>query len=402
MDELAEKLGIDPLDFRLKNYIGEGDLFWGQGPSVKSIIQSCGVEEILTRGAEMVDWYNRPKAASQRGRYRRGIGMGRGYHTSSAGAPVPGTVIDFGGAFLKLNEDGTFDYITALMDHGGGTIDAHAKIIAEELCVPLDNINVVNADTGTTVYDVCTHASRGIYSGGGAALKVAMQVKEKLRDFAGKMLDGYPHALKFRRDMERGQGVVYAEGIEGREVTFKEIAYNARHKNWGTIAAVDSYRQPSCPPHFTGYFVEVEVDTWTGKVRPVQVVAGADIGTVINPKLAAGQIHGGFAQGWSMTVNEDTPYMPKEGDLWNHGFIADYKIPTTKDMPPLEDFQVFFANTYEPTGPFGAKGIGEGALNPVAGTVANAIQNAIGVRFYDLPITKDMILSALKEKEDTQ
>jgi xanthine dehydrogenase molybdenum-binding subunit len=398
MDELAEKVGVNSLDFRLENYIGEGDLFWGQGPTVKSIIQSCGVEEILSRGAKMVDWYNRPKAGAQTGRYRRGLGMGRGYHTSSAGAPVPSSIVDFGGAILKLNEDGTFDYVSALMDHGGDTLGAHAKIIAEELFVPLDSVNIISADTGTTVYDVCTHASRGVYSGGGAALKVARQVKEKIRDFAGKILDAYPHALRFRCDDEIGQGVIYAEGIEGREVTFEEIASTARHKNWGTIASVDSYRQPSCPPHFTGYFVEVEVDTWTGKVKLLRVVAGADIGTVINPQLAAGQVHGGLAQGWSMTVLEDTLYDPEDGDLVNGGSIANYKVPTSQDMLALDKITVFFADTYEPTGPYGAKGIGEGALNPVAGAVANAIQNALGVRFFQLPITPMRVLDALREE----
>jgi xanthine dehydrogenase molybdenum-binding subunit len=402
MDELAEKIGVDPLDFRLKNYIGEGEIFWGQGPTVKSIIRSSGVEEILQRGAKEVNWYNRPKAGSQTGRFRLGLGMGRGFHTSSAGAPVPGTVVDFSGAIIKLNEDGSVDYITALMDHGGGTLEAHAKIIAEELCIPLENVNVISADTSTTVYDVCTHASRGIYSGGGAALKVAKQVKEKLRIFAARMLDAESSALSFRVDLNRKQGVIYAEGIKGREVTFKEIAYNARHKNWGTIAAVDSYRQPACPPHFTGYFVEVEVDTWTGRVRPIKIVAGADIGTVINPTLAAGQIHGGFAQGWGMALLEDMIYESKTGDLVNRGFLTDYKIPNARDMPSLEEFKVFFVDTYENTGPFGAKGIGEGALNPVAGAVANAIQNALGVRFYELPITRDKILTMLHQKEDYQ
>jgi xanthine dehydrogenase molybdenum-binding subunit len=399
MDALANKIGIDPLDFRLKNYIGEGDLFWGQGPSVKSIIQSCGVEEILKTGAKLIGWYDRPRAEEQKGRFRRGIGMGRGYHTSSAGAPVPGSVVDFGGAMLKLNEDGTFDYISALMDHGGGTMDANAKIIAEELNVPHYMVNIVRADTGTTVYDVCTHASRGIYSGGGAALKVAGQVKYKIREAAARSLDAYGHALRFRWDSELQQAVIFAEGVEGREITLKELAYEMRHKNLGTIAAVDSYRQPSCPPHFTGYFVEVEIDTWTGKVRLVRVVAGADIGTVINPKLAMGQIHGGFSQGWGMTINEDTPYDTNTGDILNHGFMSDYKIPTPLDLPDLDDFIVFFADTYEPTGPFGAKGIGEGALNPVAGAISNAIQNALDVKFYELPITKDKILMALKEKE---
>jgi xanthine dehydrogenase molybdenum-binding subunit len=399
MDELAEKVGVDPLDFRLKNYIGEGDLFWGQGPSVKSIIQSCGVEEILTRGAEMVDWYNRPKPEGQTGRYRRGWGVGRGYHTSSAGAPVPSAIVDFGGAMLKMNEDGTFDYVSALMDHGCGTQDAHVKIIAEELEVPVEKVNIIKGDTGTTIYDVCTHASRGVYSGGGAALKVAGKVKEGIREFAGRILDAYPHAVRIRPDEESGDTVVYAEGIEGREVTYREIAETARHKNWGTVAALESYRQPSCPPHFTGYFVEVEVDTWTGKVKLLRVVAGADIGTVINPQLAAGQVHGGFAQGWSMTVLEDTPYDPESGDLVNEGSVANYKVPTTCDLLDLEDMTVFFADTYEPTGPFGAKGIGEGALNPVAGTIANAIQDALGVRFFQLPITPIRILEALNEKE---
>jgi len=193
--------------------------------------------------------------------------------------------------------------------------------------------------------------------------------------------------------------VVYAEGIEGREVTYREVAETARHKNWGTASALESYRQPSCPPHFTGYFIEVEVDTWTGKVKPLRVVAGADIGTVINPLLAAGQVHGGLAQGWSMSILEDTPYDPVTGDLVSGGSIAKYKVPTTNDLLSLDDLTVFFADTYEPTGPFGAKGIGEGALNPVAGTVANAIQNALGVRFFELPITPIKVLEALREKE---
>ena len=399
MDELAEELGIDPVEFKLLNHVGLGDLFWGQGPTVKSIIKSSGVEEIVRRGAKLIGWNKRPKPGEQRGRYRRGIGFGRGFHTSSAGGPVPGTAIDYTGAMLKVNEDGSFDYITALMDCGGGTLTAHAKIIAEEIGVPLECINIVRSDTQTTLYDVCTHASRGVYAGGAAALQVAREVKRKLLELAAKVLDAYPHALKIRPDEKRGQGVIYVEGVEGREITIGELASMARHKNWGTIAAVASVRQGSCPPHFTAYFVEVEVDTETGKVRPIRVVAGADVGSVINPKLAEGQIHGGFAMGWSMAILEDTPYDPENGDLMNRGFINNYKLPTPADLVPPDRFTVFFADTYEPTGPLGAKGIGEGALNPVAGAVANAIYNAIGIRFYELPITPIKILKALRERE---
>jgi len=159
-----------------------------------------------------------------------------------------------------------------------------------------------------------------------------------------------------------------------------------------------TYRATVAPPSFTVYFVEVEVDTETGIVRPVKVFAGADIGTVINPELAAGQIHGGFIMGWSWTLIEDTPYDPETGELLNKGIVTDYKIMTSQDIPKLENFYVYFAHTYEPTGPFGAKGIGEAAANPVPAAIANAIANALGIRFYELPITPEKILEALRKR----
>jgi len=397
MDELAEILGMDPVEFRLKNYIGEGDLFWGQGPTVKSIIKSCGVEEILRKGSELIGWKNRPKPGEQKGRHRRGIGMARGYHTSSAGSPIPSQVIDYSGAILKVNEDGTVDYITALIDQGGGTLDAHAKIIAEELGLPLKNVNIVSADSQTTIYDVCTHASRGVYAGGGAALNVARQVKKKILELASNVLNAYPHTLKIRPDEERGQAVIYVEGVSGREITLGELATLARIKNWGTIAAIESFRPPACPPHFTGYFVEVLVDTETGIVKSLRVVIGADIGTVINPELAEGQLHGGFMMGWSRAILEDLRYSKDTGDIECRGFIIDYKMPTAKDIP--EEITTFFVETYEPTGPFGAKGLGEGAQNPAIAAIANAIYNATGIRFYELPITPEKLLEKLRGKE---
>ncbi len=401
IDELAEAIGMDPVEFRLKNYVGRGDLFWGQGPTVKSIVKSDGVPELLRKGAELIGWSKRPKPGEQKGRFRRGIGVGRGFHTSGAGGKISGEVIDYTGCILKVNEDGSVDYITALQDHGGGTLEAHAKIIAEELGVPLDKINIVWADTKTTVYDVCTHASRGTYVGGEAARRAAQIVKRKLLEYAVRLLGDVvnPEALSIKPDEKLGQGVIYVEGMPDKKITVGEVAREAWQRNWGSIAAVVSYRATNSPPAYTVYFVEVEVDTWTGKVRPVRVVAGADVGTVVNPDLAAGQLHGGFAQGWGMAVLEDTPYDPKTGELACRGFITDYKILTAQDMPSLENFQVIFASTYEPTGPYGAKGLGESALNPVAGAVANAIYNALGVRFYELPITPEKILKALKEKE---
>jgi len=397
MDELAEELGMDPLDLKLKNYVGLGDVFWGQGPTVRSIIRSDGVRELVERGKQLIGWERRQPPHLKKGRYRMGLGFGRSFHTSGAGGPISGEVIDYTGATLKLNEDGSLDYITALQDHGGGTLEAHAKIIAEELGVPPHLINIVPSDTSTTPYDVCTHASRGTYVGGEAARRAAQIVKAKVFEAASRILSRAvnPEAFKIKYDESLEQAVVYVEGMKDMRVTLSEIARTSWQRNWGTIAATVSYRATSAPPTFTVFFVEVEVDTYTGTVKPKRVVAGADLGTVINPKLAEGQLHGGFVMGWSMAYLEDTLYDRKSGELMNRGMVVDYKIPTSQDAPKLDDFRVIFANTYEPTGPYGAKGLGEAALNPVAGAVANAIYNAIGIRFYTLPITPERILEAL-------
>ncbi len=404
IDELAEELGIDPVEFRLKNYIGKGDVFWGQGPTVKSIVKSDGVPYMLKRGAELIGWDSRGKPSDKKGRYRIGVGVARGFHTSGAGGPLSGNVIDYSGAILKLNEDGTIDYITALQDHGGGTLDAHAKIIAEELMVHPSKINIVYSDTYTTVYDVCTHASRGVFVGGEAARRAAAILKEKIKWYAWHVLGGLatPDAVKIRYDEETGETIIYVEGVPDKKITLRELAKTLWQRNIGTLVAAVSYRAPSAPPAYTVVFVKVMVDTWTGIVKPLEVVFGADAGTVINPGLAEGQIHGGFLMGWSMAVLEDTVYDPRTGELLNRGYVIDYKIPTIQDTVSLEKFHVFFAETYEPDGPFGAKGLGEAATNPVAAAVANAIYNAIGIRFYELPITPEKILEALRKRGEKQ
>ncbi|HVP23861.1 MAG TPA: xanthine dehydrogenase family protein molybdopterin-binding subunit [Conexivisphaerales archaeon] len=399
VDEFAELLHMDPLELKLKNYVGLGDVFYGQGITVKSVIQSCGVEETLVRGAEMAGWRDRLPPGRKSGVLRRGLGMARSFHTSSAGSPTSGAVIDYTGAMVKVNEDGTVDVVTAIMDHGGGTYQALSKIAAEELGMPLENVSVVQSDTQTTVYDVSAHASRGVYAGGGAVLKVSKEVKEKLLSFAGKIMGEDPANLKIVPDLGLKQGVVLSQTHPEKRMTVGEVTSLARQRNMGSVAAIDSYRPTAGPPHFIAFFVEVEVDVETGVCRPIRVVSGADIGTVVNPDLAEGQIQGGFSMGWSMATLEDILYDPVTGDMANRGMLVDYKLPTAPDLPPNDDFKVFFAKTYEPTGPFGAKGMGEGSYNPVAGAVANAVYNAIGVRLYELPMTPERILAALRAKK---
>ena len=395
MDIIAEKIGMDPIEFRLKNYVGLGQTFWGQGPTVKSVIRSCGVEEMMTKGPELIDWERRKQRDKGKGPIRRGIGMARGFHTSGAGAPMPGEVIDYSGSIVKINEDGSVDFLTALMDLGGGTLDALAKIVAEELKVPLEKVGISPADTRTTLYDVCTHATRGIFCGGGAVRKATKQAKEKLLEMASRILQAPSQALKMEIDEEIGQGVIYVDGVPSKRVTIGEVAKTAQIYAWGTIAAAESLRQVSCPPCFIAHFVEVEVNTETGVIKPTRAVIYCDAGQVVNPDLAAGQLYGGLYRGLGYALIEDTHY-EETGELTSKGYITEFKMLTSDDLPEMGKIEVRFTDTYDPAGPFGAKGIGEAALNPVAAALSNAIYNAIGVRFHEIPITPERVLDALK------
>ncbi|SDP42011.1 xanthine dehydrogenase family protein molybdopterin-binding subunit [Desulforhopalus singaporensis] len=396
MDIIAEKLGMDPIELRMKNYVGMGQTFWGQGPTVRSIIRSCGVEEMLVKGREMIGWNERGRPEDKTGRYRRGIGVGRGFHTSGTGAPQPGEVIDYSTAMVKINEDGSADVSTALMCHGGGTLDAIAKIVGEELGIAVELVGVSPSDTATTGYDVCTHATRGIYCGGAAALRAATTARKSILEIAAKLLDVNPEALMIAPDPESGHGLIYLEGTDKR-ITVGEAAKTAQLKGWGTAIGVASHRQTNCPPCFVTNFIEVEVDTWTGEIRTTRAVAAVDAGTVMNPKLTAGQLEGGLCRGIALALLEDTDYDPETGRMTCNGGFTDYKMYTAKEMPMVDDLQVFFANTYEPSGPFGAKGVGEAANNATAGAVANAVQNAIGIRINDAPMTPEKVLKRLEE-----
>jgi xanthine dehydrogenase molybdenum-binding subunit len=300
---------------------------------------------------------------------------------------------------VKINTDGSADVITALMDHGGGTHEAVAKLVAEALCVPLDKVDLAPAETRSTVYDVCTHATRGVYAGGGAAVKAARTVREEIIETAATFMNVMPDALALELDEERGQAIIYAPAIPDRTMTLAQLATRCWSESRKTLAAVESYRCTNCPPAYVTVFVDVEVDTWTGQVETKRAVMGTDCGTVINPKLAAGQLEGGLSMGAGYALYEDAQW-DANGHLVSGGYWIDAKTPAIGETPRLGCLDVHFADTYEPTGPFGAKGIGEAATNPVAAAYANAIYNAVGLRFYELPITPERLLRALRGGTD--
>ena len=398
VDMIAEEMGFDAIDFRLKNYRGTGEEFWGQGPTIRSIIKSCGVEESLVKGREIMDWANRGRPQDKTGLIRRGLGVARGFHTSGTAGPKEGEVIDYSSCMIKINEDGSVDVITAVVDHGGGTWDAITKIAAEVLQVPLSMVGLSPAETKNTGYDVCTHATRGVYCGGAAVFHVATKVKEKLFEFAGRLMDEHPYQLELIRDDELGQGVVYAKGYHQKKMTIGEIAKIAQINSWGTIAYTDSYRQKNCPPCFTTHFVEAAVDLRTGEVTIPKVLLYGDCGVAVNPDLMAGQLIGSFNRGLGYTLYEDLPFDAATGMPANKGLLVDYKMPTSTETPKIENVLVRLTDTHEPSGPFGAKGIGEAALASVQAAIANAIYNAVGIRFNKLPITPEVMLKALQEK----
>ncbi|MFZ0694853.1 MAG: molybdopterin cofactor-binding domain-containing protein [Alphaproteobacteria bacterium] len=403
MDEIADKLAVDPVQYKLAHYVGLGGTFWGQGPASKCIIQSDGVPELLKVGSQKIGWENRPKAGAQTGRYLRGIGMARGFHTSGVGHPKASgaEMIDYSGAIVKVNEDGTVDLIQSLMDHGGGTNHAIAKIVAEEIGVPADMVGISPVDTRTTLYDVTTHATRGVYAGGAAALKAARKVKEKLLDYAARVLDVLPESLVIEPDEELGQGLIYCPNLAERRITVGALAKYMQVNSLGTIAAAESMRQVACPPAYVVYFIEVEVDRETGQIATKRVALGSDCGTVVNPKLAAGQLVGGFSKGQGFALFEDNHWDPATGELASKGFWVDSKTPSVSESPLIDNIETYFAHTYEPTGPFGAKGLGEAAKNPAIAAFANAIYNATGVRFYEVPITPAKVLAGLAAKKGT-
>lgn len=287
-----------------------------------------------------------------------------------------------------MNENGSIFLISACADAGGGTLTAHAAMVAEQLGIDPESVLIYNGDTETTLFDVPTHASRGTY-GSGLAVEAAVQkLKDTLLEWGSRIFETPVESLRV------GRGKVWVAGDRERCISFEGVARTGQYNGWGTVMAEASVRPTACPPHFTVFFVEVEVDTQTGEVKVLHAVGGADVGTVINKQAVQGQLAGGLHMGLGFGLLEDTVIDEQTGKVTNPNF-SDYKILTALDMPTIE---TILADTFEPTGPSGAKGIGEGVTNPVAPAICNAIYDAIGVRFKELPVTPEKILKALKQK----
>ncbi len=373
VDEIAGKLGMDPLDLRRLNMIRLGDIDklsaqLGEGKEgLPRVIRSCGLPECLDRGAKAIGWSTK----------KRGLGMA----CSMQGSGIAG--IDWASAFLKMNEDGSFYLQTGASDVGGGADTVLSQIAAETLGVTLDKIIITSGDTDTTPFDVGAYASSTTIISGGAVKKAAEKVRAQVLTLASKMLDTPADQLTCANN---------AVSAGGKSVTMSEIALQALYREKLQIMDGASHFNTDSPPPFCATFAEVEVDTETGQVHVLHLASAVDLGKAVNPMQAEGQIEGAVTQGLGYALTEEL-LLDEAGRPRNANFM-DYKIFSAKDMPKMTTILV---ETDEPLGPYGAKSVSEVPINGVAPAIANAIFNATGIRVTKLPIRPADILKELTQ-----
>ncbi|MBI1733049.1 MAG: molybdopterin-dependent oxidoreductase [Gammaproteobacteria bacterium] len=397
IDEICHGLKMDPLEFRLKNAHHEGDAH----PFLKQFtLASYRLADCINQGAERIGWKNRSRTPSGAGTKRRGIGVACHPLWVSGCVGLP-DIYEHSGAIVKLNRDGTADLATATIDMGTGQNTTLCQIAAEELGIAAESVRMSYADTDTVPFDAPSHASRVTYSAGNAVKAAAGEARRRLLQVAGEMLEADAADLEVRK------GIVQVKGSPDVNLTVAEVVSRAESplvqmtaagpkvttiKEKGSIIGVSSMAPPGNPSPCAAEFVEVEVDTETGAVKVLRVVYAHDIGRVINPAAAQGQVEGGVQQGIGYALMEHLQFDPGTGACVTGDFL-DYKMPTAVEMPA--EIESIFIESDEPTGPFGAKGLSEVCLTIPAPAIANAIFNAVGVRVRDLPITPEKILAGL-------
>ena len=430
VNELAHQMGMDPVKIKELNMPIEG----GPLPGYHDVpfAQSCSMDRCMAKAKEMMDWDSKyPRRDMGNGKVR-GVGVAMAMQGSSIAG------VDVGGADIKLNEDGSYTLALGCTDMGTGCDTIMAQIAADCLNTPMDNIVVFSVDTDISPYDSGSYASSTTYTTGVAVMKACedlkkkicklgaemMEVDEKKVDFDGSYVfydetletdettgaDRSSSASETSEDKTTSadSGRVTENSFDSGEVTFnssedaekkvslQDIALKSTFFNNMELQSVKQHSSPLSPPPFMVGMAEVEVDMETGNVDVLDYVAAVDCGTPINPNLARVQTEGGIAQGIGMALLEDVQYTDK-GKIRNNSFMQ-YKIPTRQD---IGNIRVAFESSYEKTGPFGAKSIGELVIDTPCPALAEAIYNATGVRLTELPMTPEKIaMGILKNKAE--
>jgi putative selenate reductase molybdopterin-binding subunit len=385
IDQLARELGLDPLEFRHRNHIRQGEsspIFrkLGEGrEGVDQVVASCGLERCIELGAKTIGWEELRQRPRQVGPHTfRGVGMG----IFMQGSAIP--LVDMAAATLRMNEDGSFLLFIGATDIGTGSDTILAQVAAEVLGVPLERFVVYSSDTDLTPFDKGAYASSTTFLSGEAVRRCALNLGRQIVAIASKLLNESPDVLA----LEDG-GVCSMES--GKRISLTEIGlrtfYLADQKQ---LEASASHVAEVSPPPFAAHFADVEVDTETGVIRPLRYVAAVDCGFPLNPGLARGQILGSLVNGLGFALYEELRFSPRGVPL-NPNFL-DYKIPTSLDLPQIETILV---PTEEPAGPFGAKSVGEICINGPLPVIANAVFDAVGIQLKRAPFTPEAVLRLL-------
>ena len=373
VNELADKLGIDPFVIRQRNIVHEGDVmpaYYGQ------VNTSCALDRCLQAVHDNIGWDEKYPVRDMGNGKVRAVGMGMAMQGSGI------TSVDVGSASLKINDDGFYTLSIGAADMGTGCDTILAQIAAEVLECPLDNVTVLGADTDSSPYDSGSYASSTTYVTGKAVEQCAEQLKRKICQVGAGLLGLDERAVIFA-----GDAVTSEDGTQ--RATLAQIAAASQCGSNTALEAVVTHSSEISPPPFMVGAAEVEVDLETGEAQVIRYEAAVDCGTPVNPNLARVQAEGGILQGIGMALTENVTYddrgMPQENSLMQ------YKIPARNDIGHIH---VVFESSYEGTGPFGAKSIGEVVINTPLPAVADAIYHATHKRFYELPITREQIALA--------
>ena len=379
VNELAAKLHMDPFEIRQKNIVKEGDYMPAYYGATNT---SCALDRCLAKVHEMIRWDEKYPVHDLGNGKVRAVGMGM----AMQGSGISG--MDVGSATLKVNDEGFYSLVIGAADMGTGCDTTLAQIAAEVLDCELDDITVFGADTDTSPYDSGSYASSTTYVTGKAVEKCALKLREQISKLGAEMLECAPDEVTF--DGRK----VYVDAAPERGVSLAEIASASQFGHMVPLEVTETHTSPLSPPPYMVGAAEIELDKETGEVKVLEFDACVDCGTPINPNLTRVQAEGGILQGIGMTLTENITYDAKGYPMENSLF--QYKIPARVDIGHIN---VEFENSYEPNGPFGAKSIGEVVINTPLPAISDAIYNAIGTRFYELPITPEQVAMAAAEKE---
>ncbi len=376
VNELAHKLDMDPAELRERNIVREGEVmpaYYGETAT------SCAIDRCIARAKEMIGWTEKYPSRTLENGHVRAVGMA----LAMQGSGISG--VDTGAVMIRLGDDGIYNMSIGATDMGTGCDTILAQMAAESLECPVDNITVHGVDTDTSPYDCGSYASSTTYVTGMAVVKTCEALRQKIVRVGAQLMGCRPEEAVFEGDCVK-------KPDDSASVTLAEIANANMTASAEDLSACVSNGSPVSPPPFMCGCAEVDLDPMTGEVKLVDYVGVVDCGTVVNPNLAMRQTEGGIMQGVGMALTE-RPVMDEHGRTVSNSFLQ-YKIPARVDAPSI---RVAFEPSYEPSGPFGAKSIGECVINTPAPAIADAVYNASGVRVRDLPITAEKILLGQKE-----